>query len=68
MAGGSATQLERAGGGGHVDLRLAKDKDAHARKKGVVQLFTPAVAAEPSLESGLYFHVALSLGFLDCHI
>lgn len=34
--------------GERVDLRLAKDKDTCAHKKGVVRLFTPATAAEPS--------------------
>lgn len=36
--------------GEHTDLRLTKDKDAGAhKKKGVVQLFAPAMADEPSL-------------------
>lgn len=57
MAGGSATAGERwGGGGGDIDLRLTKDEDTCARKKGgVVQLSTP------SLGVGVHVHVPLTL-------
>lgn len=48
MAGGSATAGGR-GGGDTSTFALPRTRTLVLVKKGVVQLFTPAMAAEPSL-------------------
>lgn len=49
MASGSATAGERERGGDTSTFALPRTRTLVLVKKGVVQLFTPAMAAEPSL-------------------